>query len=131
MPNSCALLANRHSPLSEGVRGLLETNFKAVVMVADEASLLESLSGLKVSIAIVDLAVTPGDGLQMVRRLRSQFPDLKLIITSVHNEPIIARLVLEAGADAFVVKRTMATDLLRAIDAVLGGQGFVAQSALR
>ncbi len=82
-------------------------------MVADEASLMESLSGLKVSVAIVDLAVTPGDGLQMVGRVRRQFPDLKTIITGVYDEPKYARPVLEAGADAFVVKRTMATDLLQ------------------
>jgi hypothetical protein len=40
-PPSCVLLADRHHGLTEGVRGLVETAFGTVVMVADEASLLE------------------------------------------------------------------------------------------
>ena len=39
----CALLADRHLSLAEGVRGLLETEFEAVVVVGDEVSLFESV----------------------------------------------------------------------------------------
>jgi len=123
----CVLLADRHSALSEGVRGLLETSFEVVVMVADEVSLLESLSRLNVALAVVDLAVTRGEGGQMVRRLRGQFPNLKLIITSVHDEPSVVDLALKAGADAFVLKRTIGIDLLRAVDAVLSGEIFTSR----
>lgn len=123
----CVLLADRHSPLSEGIRGLLETRFEVVVMVADEISLSESLARLNVALAVVDLAVARGEGMQMVRHLRSQFPKLKLIITSVHDEPRVTDLTLKAGADAFVLKRTIATDLLRAVDAVLGGKSFTSR----
>jgi DNA-binding NarL/FixJ family response regulator len=126
----CVLLADRHSPLSDGMRGLLETSFDVVVMVADEVSLLEGLSRLKVTLAVVDLAVTRGEGVQMVTRLRRQFPELKLIVTSVHDDAIITDRVLKAGADAFVLKRTIATDLLRAVDAVLSGQRFSSRPAL-
>ena len=44
---SCVLLADRHHGLSEGVRGLLATAFGSVVMVADEASLIEGASRLR------------------------------------------------------------------------------------
>jgi DNA-binding NarL/FixJ family response regulator len=127
---SCALLADRHSPLTEGIRGLLETTFEVVVMVADEASLMESLSRLTVTLAVVDLAVSRGEGLQLVQRLRSKFPKLKLIITSIYDEPNVVNLVFNAGADAFVAKRTIATDLLVAVDALLTGKNMTSRPVL-
>src|SRR6267378_2306090 len=51
----CVLLAQAYHGLSEGVRGLLATTFKAVVMVADEVSLFESAGRLQSDLAVVDL----------------------------------------------------------------------------
>ena len=58
-----ALLANRHDGLTEGVRGLLETTFDVVLMVADEISLFESATRLPLDVAVVDLALTRGKGI--------------------------------------------------------------------
>jgi len=127
----CVLLADRNQRLSEGVRGLLETTFKVVVMVADEISLFESLSQLQVDLAIVDLSVTRGEGLRLVRRLRAQCPELKLIITSVHDEPSVTDAALEAGANGFVPKRTIATDLLPAVDTVIAGESYRSPTVLK
>jgi two-component system nitrate/nitrite response regulator NarL len=121
----CVLLADPHHGLSEGVRGLLATTFTTVVMVADEGSLFESAGRLHSDLTVVDLALSRGNGLDLVRRLRGRFPDMKLIIISVHDQSVLSRSVLEAGADGFVVKRAIATDLLAATDAVLAGQQFV------
>ena len=59
-----ALLANRHHGLTEGVRGLLETTFDVVLMVADEVSLLESATRLPVDLAVVDFSLTRGEGIR-------------------------------------------------------------------
>ena len=53
---NCVLLADRHHGLTEGVRGLLESSFDAVVMVADETSLFQSAEQLQPAVAIVDLS---------------------------------------------------------------------------
>ncbi len=116
----CVLLADRHHGLTEGLRGLLETSFEAVVMVADEASLLESARRLQPTLAVVDLSLARADNLQWVGRLRSVCPSLKLILLSVHDEPNVRQAALEAGADALILKRAVATELLPAIDTLLG-----------
>ena len=121
----CVLLADPHHALSEGVRGLLATTFEAVVMVADEVSLFESASRLQSNLVVVDLALSRGNALELVRRLRGRFPTMKMIIVSVHDQSSVSRSVLEAGADGFVVKRAIATDLLAATDAVLAGQQYI------
>jgi len=120
----CVLLADPHHGLSESVRGLLATTFEAVVMVADEVSLFESAGRLQSSLTVVDLALSRGNGLDLVRRLRSRFPEMKVIVVSVHDESNVSRSVLDAGADGFVVKRAIATDLLAAADAVLAGKHY-------
>jgi DNA-binding NarL/FixJ family response regulator len=119
----CVVLADRHHRLMEGVRSLLETTFEVVVMVADETSLSEAIGRLRVALAVVDLSLTPGQGL--VHRLRARFPDLKLIVVAIHDESEVARSALDAGANGFVLKRAIATDLFAAVDAVLEGQRYV------
>jgi DNA-binding NarL/FixJ family response regulator len=123
----CVVLADRHQGLMEGVRGLLETAFDAVVMVADEASLMESAKRIQPTVAVVDLSMAPGANFQWLKRLRTACPDLKLIVLSVHDEPNICQSVMAAGADGFVIKREIGTELLPAVDTVLAGRQFISR----
>jgi DNA-binding NarL/FixJ family response regulator len=118
---SCVLLADRHHGLTEGVRGLLETTFKTVVMVADEASLIEGADRIRPDVAIVDISLAHDAGLGWLRALRQRCPEMKVIVLSVHDEQSVRRAAMDAGADSFVLKRAIATDLLDAVECVLGG----------
>jgi DNA-binding NarL/FixJ family response regulator len=119
-PLSCVLLADRHHGLTEGVRGLLETAFSTVVMVADEVSLLEGARRLRPDVAVVDLSLARDNNLGWLRALRRSRPELKVIVLSVHDEESVRRTALEAGADAVVLKRAIVTDLLTAVQLVMG-----------
>jgi two-component system secretion response regulator SsrB len=119
---SCVLLADRHHGLTEGIRGLLETAFGTVIMVADETSFLEGASRIQPDVAVVDLSLARDTGLGWLRAVRQRCPGLKMIVVSVHDEPAVRRAALEAGADAFVLKRAIATDLLAAVELVRGGR---------
>ena len=118
---SCVLLADRHHGLTEGVRGLLETTFGTVVMVADEASLLEGADRIRPDVAIVDISLARDSGLGWIRDLRRRCPEVKVIVLSVHDEQSVRRAAMDAGADSFVLKRAIATDLLDAVERVRGG----------
>ena len=58
----CALVAEPHHHLAAGVRGLLEPMFEVIVMVAEEASLVDALARMDATVAIVDLSLDSGDG---------------------------------------------------------------------
>jgi two-component system secretion response regulator SsrB len=120
------VLADRHYGVAEGVRGLLGTVFDVVVTVADEASLGESALRLGPTLAVVELTLTPGESLAWLTRLRSRCPGLKVIVLSVHDEPSVREATLAAGAEGFVVKRAISTDLLPAVEAVLAGGRYPA-----
>ena len=118
---NCVLLADRHQVLMEGMRGLLSAMARTVVMVADEASLLDGASQLQPEVVVVDLSISSGGSLRWLHELRSRCPQARVIVLSVHDEASVRRTVLEAGADGFVLKRTVAAGLLPAIEAALAG----------
>ena len=124
----CVLLADSHHGLIEGVRGLLETAFGTVFIVGDEGSLIDGVERLKPSVAIVDLALSRGSWLQLLRTLREGAPASKLIVLSIYDELSVARAAMGAGAHGFVLKRAIATDMLDSIDAVLRGESYISPS---
>lgn len=121
----CVVLADRHPGLIEGIRGLLESSFEAVVMVADERSLYESVERLQPILVVVDVSLARCDHLRWLRQVHERCSTLKLILLSVHNEASACQLALASGADGYVLKYAVATELLPAIDAVLEGKQYV------
>jgi DNA-binding NarL/FixJ family response regulator len=61
----------------------------------------------------------------VARRLKNHYPELKVIILSVHDEPTIVKAALAAGACGFVLKRSVATDLIPAVREVLQGRTYI------
>jgi DNA-binding NarL/FixJ family response regulator len=119
------LLADKHHGLIEGVRGLLETAFGSVFMVGDEASLIDGVERLEPSAIVIDLAFAGGNWLSVLRALRDRSPVSKVIVLSMYDEISVARAALAAGANGFVLKRTIATDMLDALEAVLAHGSYV------
>ena len=100
----------------EGLRGLLETAFGTVVMVADKASLQDVAYRLRPDVAVVDVSLVRDGGLGWLMEIRARCPGLKVIALSVHDEESVRLAVLKAGADEFVLKRAIGTQLLPAVD---------------
>lgn len=117
----CVLLADRHHGLSEGIRGLLESEFDAVVMVADETSLIESAAKLHPKVVVADLALARGENFGWLRRLLARCPEARVIVLSAHDEKSVMDDAFAAGAVGFVRKREIATHLLPNIERVLSG----------
>ncbi len=125
MEHGCVILADRHQDMLEGIRGLLETMFETVVMVADKDSLFEAAESLEPDLAIVDLSLPISSEINIVRQIKDRFPDLRFIMLSVHDEPTVIREVLAAGSAGLVLKRAAGTDLIPAVEEVLEGHTYV------
>jgi DNA-binding NarL/FixJ family response regulator len=124
VPN-CAILAIRHLELAEGMRGLLETSFATVYVVADAESLVEGVQQLAPTLVAVDLALAGGDIIRLLARLRAASASSRQVVLSAHDDAAAARLALAAGANAVVLKRTIGSDLLDAVDTVIHGGTYV------
>ena len=127
---NCVLLADRHLGLGEGVRGLLGTLFGTVVMVADAHSLQETTRRLQPELVVVDLSLTRDSNLEWLMELHESSPELKVVVLSVHDESAAEAAARAAGADGYVLKRDISTDLLPIIDSLLSGGAGVRPSTL-
>lgn len=117
--HTCVILAERSFRLTEGVRGLLDTMFETVVVVADVPSLLESAGRLQPELAAVEMCLAQDGSLNWIGELRNRCPETKLIALSVHDEPSVFQTATKAGCDGFVLKRAIATELLPAVERLL------------
>src|SRR5688572_33465236 len=94
---SCVLLADRHHGLRDGVRGLLETEFDIVFMVATEASLLEGAARLNPAVVVLDLSLSAGDLPALLGGISDRAPAAKVVVVSVHDQRTVAQSALAAG----------------------------------
>ena len=130
MKKGKVLLADIHQNMLAGVRTVLENMFEKVFMVADEASLLDAAEMIKPDLIIADLSLPVTSEINIARRLNKNFPEIKLIVLSVHDESSAINECMEAGAKGFVLKRTAVNDLVPAIEAVMQDDTYVSPSSL-
>ena len=128
MKESCVILADKHPNMLEGIRGLLDAEFDSVVMVADRHSLKNTVKRLAPDLVVVELSLPEPDGVNIVRVLKDENPDLKIIALSIYDDADIVRTVLDTGAIGFVLKRTAGDDLLPAVKATLKGKPYISPS---
>lgn len=128
MKYGSVILADRHQNMLEGIRGLLEATFETVVMVADKASLFEAAKKIVPDLVVVDLSLPVHGEINIARQLRDRYPELKIIILSVHDEKTVIHEVMASGVSGFVLKRMAGSDLIPAVDDVLRGKTFVSAS---
>ncbi len=78
-------------------------------------------------VVIVDLALQGAGlgGLDLIRRIRSHDPRTRMLVFSMHSDPIIAARALEAGATGYVLKDTAADELMKAFDRVRTGTPYL------
>jgi len=129
MKNGCAVLADYLSNMLAAVRSLLENLFDVVVMVADEVSLYEAITKMTPDLVVVDLSLPVSGGSNIVRALSRRYPELKMIVLSVHDEPAAVAASLAAGATGFVLKRAAVLDLVEAVQAVRQGGTYISPDA--
>ena len=94
-------------------------------MAADELSLAEAAERLRPKLVVVDISMAKGDVPGLMVRLRRHKPELKVILLSIHEESTVARSAFDAGADGFLVKSSIANELISA------GERYVCSSASR
>ena len=119
------LLADDHAGILKIVRGLLKTNTDIVGCVDNGESLFEAAMELRPDVIVTDISMPRLNGIVAVERLRESGCLSKVVFLTAHSDPDFVSAGLKTGAHAYVFKRSMATDLLFAIQEALAGRVFV------
>lgn len=117
------LVVDDHPVVRRGVAALLcSETWVGDVLEADTVALAEELAAEHpVRLAVVDVGLPDGDGVDLTRRLKAAHPEMAVLVLTMTAEPDLARAVLSAGGSGFLVKETDPEVLLGAIRTVRDG----------
>src|SRR5688572_11691649 len=127
------LIVDDHPIVRLGFRRLIEAHPSLSVAVeADSAEVaLQAVTKMSLDLAIVDLSLKDGSGLDLIRALHEATPDLSILVLSIHDEALFAERCLRAGARGYIMKHEAVDGLVKAIEHVLSGQLFVSETFLQ
>jgi DNA-binding NarL/FixJ family response regulator len=83
---------------------------------------IRRIEATKPDLAIVDISLPVGSGMELIKTLKSQYPDLPMIVLSMHDEAVYAERAIRAGARGYVMKRETANRIIESIYKVLRGK---------
>jgi DNA-binding NarL/FixJ family response regulator len=117
------LLADDHQILRDGVRRGLESAGEEVVGEADNGEEAVTLvRSTKPDVVLMDISMPVLDGVTATRRIADEFPDVKVVVLTMHDDPQRTRAALEAGAIAYLSKGTSFADVLDTLRRVMAGE---------
>jgi DNA-binding NarL/FixJ family response regulator len=120
------LLADDHPALVAAVGPFLtENGFAVVGPAADGRRAVQLAAQERPELALVDFRMPRLGGLDLIRALREQAPQTRVAVYTADADQALARDVLEAGADALVLKEAPLADIVRALEALLAGRSYL------
>jgi len=119
------VLADDHTLVLHGLQKILQDECDIVGMVEDGRSLLKVAQQHNPDVVVLDISMPELNGLDAARQLRQLLPACKIIFLTMHADPVYAKEAFQAGASAFLLKRSAASELMLAIQAVLKDQFYV------
>lgn len=121
MSQTRVMVVDDHAVLRDGLKLLL--NQSPGLRVTAEASsgteALEQLAKGGVDLAIVDLSMPEMNGIELTQQIRTRWPDMQVVILSMHGSPEFVHRALRAGAVGYVLKESAASELLEAVKSAL------------
>lgn len=121
------VLADDHHVVRGGLRALLEGEF-ACEVVGEAGSGPEAVSlveRLQPDLLVVDLMMPGFSGLEVVRQVRQNAPQTRIVILSMHADESYVREALRVGVTAYVLKESLATDFLFALQQAAQGRRYL------
>ncbi len=127
------LIVDDHPIVRQGLRRMIETESDLVVCgeVQTEREARAAIRALVPDVVIVDISLAQGDGLELVRDVHAQQPQLPMLVLSMHDELIYGQRLLAAGASGYIMKHAASEQLLIALRRVLSGETYVSESLAR
>jgi len=120
------LLAEDHTILRKGLCSLLENEYGIEVVGEAEngREAIEKTELLHPDVLVLDISMPLLNGIEVTRQLKKKFPDLKILILTMHATDEFVFEVLNAGAKGYVIKKAAPDELVSAIHVVFLGQSY-------
>jgi DNA-binding NarL/FixJ family response regulator len=129
------ILADDHQVVIDGLRSILDLqeDIEVVDSFLNGKEVIDFLAEheKEIDLVMLDINMPEMNGIETTRYIRNTFPDLKVLILSMHDTPEFIRNVINAGASGYVLKNADKQTLLGAIRKVASGKNFFSDDVVR
>jgi DNA-binding NarL/FixJ family response regulator len=126
------VIVDDHPLVREGLKAILSRE-PGLLVIGEAGGLSEALALMQARephLAIIDLALADGDGLDLIRRLKTHHPELRMLACSMREEALFAERALHAGALGYVHKSEVAIHIIAAVHTTLKGHVFLSPAMI-
>jgi len=125
------LLADDHSIVRAGLRRIVEDteDMQVVAEAADGREAIRLVKQLMPDVAVIGMSMPGLDGLEVISRLHTEFPEMPLLVLTMHEEEQYVVRAIQAGAMGYLTKQSAPEQLVSAIRRVVGGHRYLTEEA--
>lgn len=122
-----ALIADDHTIIREGLKQLFLPidDIEVVAEAANGHQVMDALWRGGIDLILLDLSMPGIKGIDLIGRIRSQYPRIPVLVLSMHNEPQVVRRAIQAGAAGYLTKDSHPATLIHALSRVAQGGRFI------
>ena len=121
------VLVDDHPVLRKGLARLIDSK-EGFVVCGEASSAIEAMAlirELKPHLAIVDIGLPGASGIELTKSIRAEFPDMPVLILSMHEDALYATRALRAGAIGYIVKQDAIDNIATALQETLNGRRYL------
>jgi len=120
------LIADDHTVVRKGLKQILEDQFEGILIeeVPNAETLIEAVHTASWDVVVSDINMPGKSGLDALKEIRVNFPELPVLILSMHPEEHYALRVLKSGASGYLSKDSASEELVKAVEKVLSGKKY-------
>ena len=124
------LIVDDHPLVRSGLAQLIGDcpDLEVCAEAADMAEALKQIDSTNPDLAIIDLSLAGGSGLDLIDHIKSRNRNILMLVASMHDEMLYAERVLAAGARGYINKQEAQESIIRAIRQVLGGKVYLSEA---
>ncbi len=121
------LIVDDHPVTRDGlaIRIELESDLQVCGEASDIAEALQKIEKTSPQIAIIDVSLEKGNGLELVKEIKTRFPQVKMLVWSMYDESLYAERAIHAGALGYINKKNVRETMMTAIRTVLAGDVYL------
>jgi DNA-binding NarL/FixJ family response regulator len=127
------MLVDDHPLVRDGLRARLEAvpHFRVVAEADSGAEALTLAGSTRIDLVLMDITMRDGSGIEATARLYANFPDIAVLILSMHDKLEYVTQAMQAGARGYVLKDAPGKDIVLAIDTVMAGGIYYSAAVAR
>jgi DNA-binding NarL/FixJ family response regulator len=127
------LIADDHAIVRTGLRTLLkaEPSMNLVGEATGGYEAIELVEEKMPDVLLLDISMPDLDGIAVIKRIIPNFPDLHILILTIHEDPALLREAIRAGASGYILKRAAESELISAINIIMRGDMYIDPAMMR